>query len=759
MTARVQVVIITLSLVFILVNGLAVAGDVLANVLNDTMQLVVGVFAVLCGAVGARRHVGRRRLWRLVIVSGMLGWSGGQVMRAWHQWTYSGALISPSWADIGYLSLPVFVLPALFIAAKGVRNVAPEPAREHRALVAAGHVLDGLIITTSLLTLAWAGVSGYTVRLGPDDPGDWVAIMYPVTSLLMVVVAVLVLVFKQLDPVDRRSFVLLAKGLVALSCSSSIYAYLVSIGAQSMKPWADAGFVLGPLLIGFAMLGTAPRNSKESATGGVGPASELVLPFGCLLAVGVLVVCQLVVVGRLEFIETWLALAVVLMVAVKQLTVLVDNRRLIRAVHQSQCQLAYQADHDMLTGLANRWLFSERLEEAVAERRPITVIFLDVDNLKDVNDRYGQIAGDAVLRAVGGRLVECVRRKDTVARLGGDEFAILIDGDTEPSAPVPSRISDALLTPFFAHGSWITVHVSMGVAVADPEESLLTADELTRRADNSMYEGKRLGKGATVVSEPTPASDQDFAAVLRNAGGGVPPGFVLRYQPITRMDGSIVAVEALARWTTQDGKSVAPSIFVPAADAAGLGGVFDVMVLELACREVRRTGFAHPVHVNIGPARLGDRAFEAAVAATIGQHGIAGDRLVLEVTETMPIANLTDAAGAIRRLQSLGVRVALDDFGTGYNSLMYLQALPVDLIKLDRSLTKDNLGDAEVLYHSVMKLCMAAGFGIVAEGIESAGQAERIRAIGCSFAQGYHFGRPARLDALAGRSRHGAVRV
>ena len=750
MVTRGQFLIVTTFLILVVVNGLAMGGDGLANAIDNSMQLVVGVAAVICGVIGARRHRGRRRLWRLVLAIGMAGWSAGQVMWGWNQLVHHGALASPSWADVGYLSLPVFALPALFIAAEGIRNGGRGHQREYRALLAAGYVLDGLIITTSLMTLAWAAVLGEAIGAGLNGLGDWVAIVYPVTDLLMVVVAILLLVFRQLDSSDRRSFVLLTVGIVALSCSDSIYAYLFSIGAQSMKPWADGGFVIGPLLIGIAMLGAAPQAGLERRTRSVlAPASQLVLPFGCLMAVGVLVVCQLIVRGRLDFVETWLAMAVVLMVAAKQMIVLVDNRRLISTVYQGQRQLAYQANHDMLTGLANRRLFSERLETAVSDNRPVLVIFLDVDDLKVVNDRHGHTVGDEVLTALGQRLTECVRAEDTVARFGGDEFALLIEGSCAPEALVMNRISAALLTPFIVQGSPITVCVTMGVVLSDAEESLLTADELMRRADHSMHEGKRRGKNTTVVYKPAPASDDDFAAALRRAGGGVPPRFALRYQPITRMDGSIVAVEALARWKTHDGKPVAPSHFVPAAEAAGLGGVFDKMVLELACREVSEAGFAYPVHVNIGPARLCDPTFEAAVAATINRYGIAGCRLILEVTETMPIANLTDAAGAIRRLQSIGVRVALDDFGTGYNSLMYLQALPVDLIKLDRSLTKwFNPDDTEVLYHSVMKLCMAAGFGIVAEGIESADQAERIRHIGCSYAQGYHFGRPARLDAL-----------
>lgn len=756
---RRQAAAVAVALALVVVNGAGFAGQALTGVLDNLMQLLAGITAVICGCIGARRHTGRQRSWRLAVAGGMAGWSAGQVIWGWNQWVHDGALTSPSWADVGYLSLPVFVLPALFVAAKGAGSSGHRLERDRRVLFALGLTLDGLIITTSLFTLAWTAVLSEAVRSRPDDVGDWVAIMYPVTDFLMVVVAVLLLVFKKLDPADRRSFGLLTVGIVALAFSDSIYAYLFNIGAASMKPWADAGFVVGPLFIGFAMLGTAAVGKREHhANLGGYRVSQLALPFTCLIAVGVLVVCQLVANGRLEQLEAWLAMSVVLMVVAKQLAVLIDNRHLIRRVYDGQRQLEYQANHDTLTGLANRRLFTDRLEAAIADRRPVTVIFLDVDDLKEVNDRFGHTVGDGVLLSLGQRLAGCVRREDTVARFGGDEFAILIAGDAAPAAAVTARISAALRTPFVVATSSITVHVSMGVVVADFDESLLSADELMRRADHSMHQGKRRGKNTTVLYEPPPADEEDFAAALRGSAGGVPERFALCYQPITRLDGSIVAVEALSRWATPSGKAVPPSTFVPAVETAGLGAVFDTMVLDLACREVSEAGFRYPVHVNIGPARLVDGAFEAAVADTIARYGVPGRQLILEITETMPISNLSDAAGAIRRLQSLGVRVALDDFGTGYNSLMYLQALPVDLIKLDRSLTNwFNPDETEVLYHSVMRLCLSAGFGIVAEGIESADQAERIRTVGCSLAQGYHFGRPAPLESVSRRSRRGPI--
>jgi diguanylate cyclase len=757
---RAQIAVFVTLLTLVVVNGLALRGDALANTLDNAMQMITGLTAVILGLIAARRHTGRQRAWRLVVALGMAGWSSGQAIWSWYQWTHGGSLASPSWADFGYLSFPVFVLPALFVAARGTVDTREEPSqRTSGAKFALGLTLDGLIVTASVLIMAWSAALGPAVRTKPNDLGDWVAILYPVTDLLMVVVALLLLALERVDLSVRRGFVFLTMGIIGLACSDTIYAYLVSIGALSMKPWADAGFVLGPLLIAFAMLSpvSQAREAAEPRPQGL-TTWQFGLPLGCLVLVGLLVTFQLILDGQLGLFETFLAMVVVSLVVARQFTVLLDNRLLIRKVYDGQRLLAHQAYHDQLTGLANRRLFTERLDAAIASRRAVAVIFVDLDDFKSVNDQFGHTAGDGLLLAIGQRLTGSVRRQDTVARIGGDEFAILIDGDPEPPATLTGRITTALRSPFAVLSSCITMHASMGMVLPDLDEPMLTADVLLRRADQSMYEGKQKGKNTSVVFASAP-SDEDFSAALRSASGGVPLRFNLYYQPMARLsDGKTVALEALARWTTPGGKPVAPSIFVPTVEASGLGLIFDTMVLDLACREITEAGCSYPVHVNIGPARLCDPDFEAAVAATTARYGITDDSLILEVTETTPIADLSEAAGSIRRLQSIGVRVALDDFGTGYNSLMYLHALPVDLIKLDRTLTEwFNPDDDGLLYRSVMKLCMTLGFGIVAEGIETAEQAARIRRAGCSLAQGNYFGQPAPLAMIPQGSQPGPV--
>jgi EAL domain-containing protein (putative c-di-GMP-specific phosphodiesterase class I) len=268
-----------------------------------------------------------------------------------------------------------------------------------------------------------------------------------------------------------------------------------------------------------------------------------------------------------------------------------------------------------------------------------------------------------------------------------------------------------------------------------------------------MYEGKRFGKDTAVVYRSSSGLASDFPTALRRAEGGVPAGFSLAYQQIVRLsDGMPRAVEALARWTAPNGTRLPPETFVAAAEAAGLGVALDAMVLNLACCEVSKAGLDLVVHVNIGAARLGDAAFGQAIRRTLARHRMPPEQLVVEITETVPVMDLAEAADEIARLNALGIKVALDDFGAGYNSLTYLHALPVQIVKLDRSLAVGGEPDRDItLYRSVIGLCDALGMEVIAEGVESPAQAETVAAAGCGVAQGHLFGPPAPLAEL-GRS-------
>ncbi|HEY3471521.1 MAG TPA: EAL domain-containing protein [Amycolatopsis sp.] len=761
MTVRrypVAALLVVVTVALVVVNGFAFWGDTFALWVDDAMQLSAGVTAVVCGVLAARRVRGHQRWWRTLVAIGMTGWSLGQCVWSWYQLIDGRGLPSPSLADVGYLSFPVFALAALFTLARA--RIRPDRERWQPAQWTAHFgiavVLDGLVVTGSLFILTWTAALGQLVRATAPDALAWsVAIAYPLSDLVVVVVAVLLVVFDRVDRPYRANLLLLAVGIVALACSDSVFAYLVSIGAESMKPWADAGFVLGPLFIAFALLVTPSSRRREEMGQAVGVDWwQLALPYVPVTAVALLISVQLLAGAGPDAVEVIVGVLVVLLVLARQLLSLLDNRLLLRRVYEGQQQLTHQAYHDPLTGLANRALFADRLDQAVESadgQRPLVLIFVDLDDFKEVNDRFGHAGGDLLLHAVAQRLQSCVRAGDTVARLGGDEFAILLEGELDAPQAVADRIQGALRRPFAVHGTLVPIRASMGLVVPDPAEPLVTADVLLGRADTSMYAGKRLGKDTTVVYRPCQDGPPDFPSALRRADGDIPEGFGLVFQPIVRLPGETpVAVEALARWTTRDGTAVSPETFVRAAEGAGLGAELDALVLDLACREITAAGLDLTVHVNVCASRLGAAALEQSVAESLARYRLAPERLVVEITETVPVPDLTAGAAAIRRLQDLGVRVALDDFGAGYSSLTVLHALPVDLIKLDRALTTGVQPERDAaLCRSLVGLCAELDLAVVAEGIETAEQAELVIRAGCTTAQGYRFGRPAPLSTLS----------
>ncbi|GAB3168668.1 EAL domain-containing protein [Amycolatopsis stemonae] len=758
MTVRrypVAALLVVVTAALVVVNGFAWWGDTFALWIDDAMQLGAGVGAVVCGILSARRVRGHQRWWRVLVAIGMAGWSLGQCVWSWYQLVDGRGLPSPSLADVGYLSFPVFALAALFVLARA--RIRPDRERwqpaQWTAHFGVAVVLDGLIVTGSLFILTWTAALGQLVRATAPDKLTWaVAISYPLSDLVIVVVAVLLVVFDRVDRPYRANLLLAAVGIVALACSDSVFAYLVSIGAESMKPWSDGGFVLGPMFIAFALLVTPGSRRRDDAGSAAGVDWwQLALPYVPVTAVALLITVQLVAGAGPDGVEVFVGVLVVFLVLARQLLSLLDNRLLLRRVYEGQQQLTHQAYHDPLTGLANRALFADRLDRAVESTgHPLVLIFVDLDDFKEVNDRFGHAGGDVLLHAVAQRLLSCVRAGDTVARLGGDEFAILLEGELDAPQAVADRIQGVLRRPFAVHGTLVPVRASMGLVVPDPAEPLVTSDVLLGRADTSMYAGKRLGKDTTVVYRPSQDGPPDFPSALRRASGGIPEGFGLVFQPIVRLaDETPVAVEALARWTMRDGTSVSPETFVRAAEGAGLGAELDALVLDLACREITAAGVDLTVHVNVCASRLGAAALEQSVEAALGRYRLPAARLVVEITETVPVPDLAAGAAAIRRLQALGVRVALDDFGAGYSSLTVLHALPVDLIKLDRALTTGVQPERDAaLCRSLVGLCADLDLDVVAEGIETPEQASLVTAAGCTTAQGYLYGRPAALPAL-----------
>jgi diguanylate cyclase (GGDEF)-like protein len=417
------------------------------------------------------------------------------------------------------------------------------------------------------------------------------------------------------------------------------------------------------------------------------------------------------------------------------------------------------AAHDALTGLPNRTAFHTRTDAAVAAVRTgaagATVLMLDLDGFKEVNDNLGHHAGDLLLIEVGRRLQGAVRGHDTVARLGGDEFAILLT-DTDPAAgeTAATRIGEVFNAPFVVDGITLDIEVSIGIASGTADDDPAT---LLRHADIAMYTAKEHRLGHTRFN---PGQAHETANRLTLLGDlrralDTDDEIELHYQPkICVRTGDLIGAEALARWQHPARGLVGPADFIPVLEGTSLIHRFTTRVLDLALKQTRTwldEGHRIPVAVNVSTRSLLDENFPNEVGDALRRAGVPGELLCIEITENTVMADPERAIDVLRRIRSLGVTTAIDDFGTGYSSMAYLKILPVDEIKVDRSFVRDMATDHSnyVLVESTVDLGHNLGLVVVAEGVEDDPTVTALGELGCDIAQGYHFAKPLPPAAFA----------
>ncbi|QJR15216.1 PAS domain S-box protein [Usitatibacter palustris] len=426
-----------------------------------------------------------------------------------------------------------------------------------------------------------------------------------------------------------------------------------------------------------------------------------------------------------------------------------------------QQRIQHLAYHDNLTGLPNRSLLQDRLAHSIARaergHRKVAVLFIDLDNFKNINDTLGHDVGDELLRQVSRKLSECVRLEDTIARQGGDEFIVLLDSieDGRGASIVAQKILNSLRQPFLLGGTEQHVSGSVGIAVF-PEDGR-DAQTLMKNADTAMFHGKGLGKNTyqyfTAQMNIAVKRRMTLESALRRAV--MQKDFVLHYQPQVNLEtGEIIALEALVRWKTEDSGTVMPGDFIPLAEETGLINEIGEWVLREGCRQAREwqdQGLApRRMAINLSARQFSDKAFLDMVTRVLADTRLDPSLLELEITESQVMRQTEGMIMLLNRLSEMGIHLAIDDFGTGYSSLSYLKRLPIQKLKIDQSFIRDITVDPNdtAIVVAIINMAKSLDLETIAEGVETAGQLALLRSKGCRIGQGFYFSAPVRAEQI-----------
>jgi len=732
----------------------AVAGYFVAldRAAQDTAYNLCGISAVGAIVVGIRLwRPARVQAW-MMLAAGVALQSLGDVLLTLLTGS-DGVEPFPSVADAAYLAGYVIVALGLVELARG--------GNRERDLVA---WVDALIVAVAASIFVWVLVIRHEIASSADAPSGIVAAAYPFFDVVLIAVVAHLLLGGRRTP----AVILLGAGFALSLVADIVYADLSLGGTYQVGQLVDAGWLLGYVALGTAalhpsMATSAARPSTEKPSHWPLTRRRLVLLAGTTTTGPLVIALQET---RGEPPDTFvivMGMSVLYLLALGRVALgLTALRGALRERSLLATELAEQASHDPLTGLANRRLFLTRLEAALARPAPgraSAVLYLDLDRIKLINDTEGHAAGDAALAVVAERLRSGLRAADTVARLGGDEFGILLAPATKrETLAVAARINTLLEEPVPIGAHAVRISASVGVAFAAPGD---TAQDVLRNADRAMYRAKASGGGSYVrYSEEMQAESTERLQLQADLSRAVERReLVLHYQPIVELEGgAIVGLEALVRWEHPMRGLLLPGAFLGLAEEGGLIVPIGRWVFREAIRQVsewQRQGLlrrALMIDINVAARQLADPRFAYEVASAVAGSAMGAGRIAVELTETELIHDPEAVSRRLAVLRRGGLQVVIDDFGTAYASMAYLVDFPVDGLKIDRQFVKEldyGAGPGRALVSSIIGLAHQLGIWAVAEGVETETQARTLRELGCAYAQGFLFSRPIPADQVA----------
>ncbi|HEY5182186.1 MAG TPA: GGDEF and EAL domain-containing protein [Dermatophilaceae bacterium] len=733
-----RVVGVVTGLLLLIALGSYLTGDVSLTFADLGVSAAALLAAVNC-ALAARSASGRLRVAWAGLAGATLSWAVGEAIWSWYELILHQPGPFPGLADLGYLGFPLGAVIAVAVFPSNVSHA------DRRRMT-----LDGLITAGAIGLISWATTLGAVVHAGADSLlGLSVSVAYPASDIALLVVCVLAL---SRSRAHRVPLGFIATGLVLMALADSGYTYLVATNSYASGNPIDLGWFFAFGMLAFASL--TPGATADSAQAMTPTVAGTFLPYVPLGGAIAILGWQTATRHAISAVETVLAVVIVLLVLLRQFLTVRDNQLLARTVAEREAQLRHQAFHDQLTGLANRALFIDRAAHALElhrrDRRPVSICFIDLDGFKAVNDHLGHKAGDDVLKEASTRFREVLSDADTLARFGGDEYAVLLEDQPDP-LEVARALFGSLNAPFNLGGREVSVQASIGVAQVDLLDPTPTVDELLVRADLAMYVVKRRGKADVLLHTAGLQLDEvDDVTLGRALAQALADNeLTVSYQPIINLStGRLDKLEALARWAP-GGRPVSPEVFVRVADSSHLIDSLFRFVLGEACAQLARWtalpgGSDVSVAVNISPSQLSSPALPQYIAAELARHGLAGDRLVLEITETGGLVDTATSQAVCHELRRLGVGLSMDDLGTGLSSLARLRDLPINEVKIDRSFVSNlDQDDARRRFvWGVVAFAERVGLTVVAEGVEREAERDALTRLGCHRAQGFLFSRP-----------------